>query len=297
MLVIIGSVAFNQYLDDGARPPKDIDIIADYATALKFLQSQDCGYIAPIHEGKKLVGRNGKFIFEIEIAWEGTTAASFLELVKPSLSPLARFGGGVFYPSLDWLYTIKMSHRYLKNNPHFQKTRGDILAMRLMGAEIVDQGWYQMRMAETYHYEHPDLTRTKEEFFVDQYKYDHDTIHEAVAIYDRPAYTMYQRDGARGVSCSKALFLQQSFDVRIAGVVEEASVLALERSLVPHPGKLTEQQAFDLALEKVCTSITSGWFREFAWENYGAARRLFQSRTSLLTLLQIGISKGIVKEA
>jgi hypothetical protein len=287
MLVYIGSFAFNQYLlSEDARPHKDIDIIADYDSALRYLKENKCDYIVPIHDGKKLLGRNGKDIFEIEIAWEGTTAASFLEKMN-----------GNAFPSLDWLYTIKMSHRYLKNNPHFQKTRGDILVMRTMGAEIADQDWYEARMAETYHYEHPDLTRTKEEFFVDQYKYDHDTIHEAVAIYDRPAYTMYQREGAKGVLCSKALFLQQPYEVQIAGVLEEASVLALERSLIPHPGKLTEQQAFDLALEKVCTSITSGWFREFAWENYGAARRLFQSRTSLLTLLQIGISKGIVKEA
>jgi hypothetical protein len=29
--------------------------------------------------------------------------------------------------------------------------------------------------------------------------------------------------------------------------------------------------SFLKALEKVCTSITSGWWREFAWENYEAA--------------------------
>ena len=48
-------------------------------------------------------------------------------------------------------------------------------------------------------------------------------------------------------------------------------VLTIERSLVPYPGKKTPEQAYLMALEKVCTSITSGWFREFVWENYEIA--------------------------
>jgi hypothetical protein len=50
-------------------------------------------------------------------------------------------------------------------------------------------------------------------------------------------------------------------------VVEEAAVLAIERSLVPHPGIKTPEEAWRFALAKVCSSITSGWFREFAYEN------------------------------
>ena len=44
-------------------------------------------------------------------------------------------------------------------------------------------------------------------------------------------------------------------------------MLACERSLIPHPGKMTPKQAWTFALSKVCSSITSGWFREFAYEN------------------------------
>jgi len=297
MLVFVGSVALNTYLGADARPPKDIDAIADYESALKFLQAKECGSIVPTDNGRKLVGRNGKEIIEIEIAWENTTAASFLELVAKDAKTLDYVNRDECIPSLDWLYTLKMSHRYLRNSPHFLKTRGDILAMRLMGAKIADDNWYKDRMRETYWYELPNLDRDKSEFFVDAYQYDHDSIHEAVAIYDRPAYTYYQHEGLKGVQCSKRMFFDEvSEDIRLAGVVEEATVLSLERSLIPHPGVKTEQQAFDFALMKVCTSITSGWFREYAWENYGAARRLFQQRNKgPLALLEEGLKNGVVK--
>jgi hypothetical protein len=53
-------------------------------------------------------------------------------------------------------------------------------------------------------------------------------------------------------------------------VLEESYVLSLERAIVPF--ELTDydkrKKAFDTALIKVCTSITSGWFRKFAWDNY-----------------------------
>jgi len=34
---------------------------------------------------------------------------------------------------------------------------------------------------------------------------------------------------------------------------------------------------FEMALMKVCTSITSGWFREYAWENYQKVLDLYDS--------------------
>ena len=34
-----------------------------------------------------------------------------------------------------------------------------------------------------------------------------------------------------------------------------------------------------MALEKVCTSITSGKFREFSWENYLKVRNMYDSMT------------------
>ena len=107
-----------------------------------------------------------------------------------------------------------------------------------------------------------------------KYTYDHDAIHRAVAYLEQPAYTYYKDDQAE-VFCSKDKFFALRPEKRLYGVAEEAYVLALERSLIPHPGVLTPRKAFEMALMKVCTSITSGWFREFAWENYYDVVRIY----------------------
>ena len=44
--------------------------------------------------------------------------------------------------------------------------------------------------------------------------------------------------------------------------------------MVPFPGVLTPDQAYEKALIKISTSITSGWFREFCWENFDSARNI-----------------------
>lgn len=289
MLVFIGSVALNKYRQEADRKPiNDIDAIADYDAAARYLNEEGCTTIHPINGGKTLFGQKPSgSIYEIEIAWPGTSAAALLERVNDNMGCLP----------LDLLYTLKMSHRYLRNSPHFMKTMRDIHEMRSMGAKIPDDwhDWYLTRQKETYWYQLPNLNRSKDEFFVDQYQYDHDSIHEAVAIYDKPAYKYYDVEGAEVLS-SKDKFYSVSDDIRLAGVVEEASVLALERSLIPH-GTWSEDKAFEYALMKVCTSITSGWFREFAWENYEAALKMYKARPwSLLQMFNHGLAKGWVKE-
>jgi hypothetical protein len=69
-------------------------------------------------------------------------------------------------------------------------------------------------------------------------------------------------------------------------------VLAIERSLVPHPGKKTPEQAYLMALEKVCTSITSGWFREFAWENYEIASEYTKFADYMFAEFQEALARG-----
>ena len=131
------------------------------------------------------------------------------------------------------------------------------------------QEFFKLRQKETYNYAHPKLNQSKDGFFADdsiQYVYDHDTIHESVARGERPAYTYYIKDGEE-VQCDKNKFFALDEQVRMNGVIEEAAVLAIERSLVPHPNVWTPQFAWKFALSKVCSSITSGWFRAYAYEN------------------------------
>jgi hypothetical protein len=174
-------------------------------------------------------------------------------------------------PNLDLLFTLKATHRYLRNSPHFWKTATDYHRMKLAGAKIRPEymEFFKLRERATLSYKHPNLNQGKAGFFADGdllYKFDHDSIHESVAIGERPAYTYYMKDGAQ-VQCDKEKFFALPLEVRMNGVIEEAAVLAIERSLVPHPGTWKEDYAWQFALSKVCSSITSGWFREFAYLN------------------------------
>lgn len=172
---------------------------------------------------------------------------------------------------LNVLYCIKMSHRYLRNSPHFLKTRSHIRDMEKMGAslDVELKKILDIREKETYNYDHPVLNQSKETFFQDEvgYIYDHDTIHEAIAIMDAPAYKSYMKDGAE-VMVDKAKFFECSDIRQLLGVYEETCVLALERCLIPFNFEPTPKHAFITALIKVCSSITSGWFREFAYKRF-----------------------------
>ncbi len=186
---------------------------------------------------------------------------------------------------------LKKSHRYLKNSPHFYKTMADIRHLRLaMGPDWEERFGFNfnsdfmaLREKETYWYKHPNLNQKKDTFFSGdgvEYIYDHDDIHKAVAHLAKPAYEYYKIPGEE-VKCSKELFHNQLPEVRIFGVMEEAYTLALERSQIPiKHGKFenstwTPHQSFKFALMKVCTSITSGWFREFAWENHDTVLAMY----------------------
>lgn len=193
----------------------------------------------------------------------------------------------------EWQYMMKMSHRYKKNSVHFLKTMQDIQLMRsdfgFSKNELVNPEWFKKREIATYTNKLPNLNVKKDSFFNETvpYIYDHDSIHEAVKIYDRPAYTYYQKDGSE-VFCDKNKFFDLPFYLRLAGVIEESYVLALERAVIP---KGTERKrAFDIALEKVCTSITSGWFREFAWEHYDRAQAYYDS--NFVEKFQVALEAG-----
>jgi hypothetical protein len=149
-------------------------------------------------------------------------------------------------------------------------------------------------MNDTYTYSRPNLNQGKSTFFNSEeinYLYDHDSLHLTVAQGLSPAYKFFMVDNHEVLS-SKAKFEQCSATVKLNAVLEEAYVLALERSQIPHPGVLTPRESFLMALEKVCTSITSGWFREFAWENYDTVLSLYSE--NYVDKFRAGLAKGLV---
>lgn len=210
------------------------------------------------------------------------------------------FGSQVdtFVATDKMVHMMKYSHRFKKNSVHFEKTRNDLLWFEKEHGNIHSilndelKAILALREKLTYTNGLPKLNQDKKSFFTDTvpYQYDHDTIHEAVKHLDKPAYTYYIREGEQ-VMCSKEKFDALPEIVKLYGVLEESYVLALERSIIPFSAD--PFWAFKLSLQKVCTSITSGWFREFAYQNYDKVIELYHE--SFVTKFQSALDEGDIK--
>ena len=303
-MLLIGSHALLHHNVKLDRDPADFDIIATYEEYKDFI-NQRREYLACYYplSGKKMFAQyNDGQITEFEIAWPGSTAETLLELTLGLEVPSGGYLGFYGLPNmkiatLDEIYTLKMSHRYLRNSPHFMKTRRDIMKLSELGAVIPSHllDWYAQREAETYDYKHPKLNQGKKEFFTDsvKYIYDHDSIHEAIKVGARPAYQAFKPDTCE-VMCSREMFEELPLEQRLLAVYEESMVLALERSLIPYAFSVRPRDAFEMALMKVCTSITSGWFREFAYEHYDEVLNLFLKDKDVIFRFMEGLRTGII---
>jgi hypothetical protein len=295
-MILIGSNAALQH-DKSWSSPSDIDVIATFEELTRFLEELDLKAI-PISKDKYLTNWLGKHT-EIEIAWPGSSGADLIDILdRPDQDTKEIVFNGVdmTLPSMDWLFTLKASHRYLKNSPHFLKTMSDYFYMKNdLRCKISDKEWFKKREKETYTKPRPKLNQSKKDFFKGDgivYKYDHDTIHESVMHLEKPAYMYYKIDDEE-VLCSKDKWDSVSDEIKKYGVLEESYVLALERSQIPFENEISPRQSFFIALKKVCTSITSGWFREYAYENYPEIAAMYNS--NYVTKFKNGVENGTVK--
>lgn len=271
-MLIIGSYALQQYNKNIV--PKDLDFMCDSIELddqLKIFSRLSCYELVTrtddyCHVTVDFSGNGTPMNYEFYIGHSNNSTQQLMEYCK------AWGNSNDVVAELNVLYAIKLSHRYLRNSPHFIKTRAHIRDMEKMGAVITDPVLKEilaLREKETYNYSHPILDQSKNTFFQDEvgYIYDHDTIHEAIAVKGIPAYKNYMKDGEE-VMVDKAKFFALDEETKLLGVYEETCVLALERCLIPFGFDHRPKDAFIAALIKVCTSITSGWFREYAYDNF-----------------------------
>lgn len=171
------------------------------------------------------------------------------------------------------LAIIKRSHlwRDLSFQKHITHYHKHLAKHRLM-FNAFDEYMLRNRIALTmtaYPQGHPSLKKTVKDFFDDyvEKKYNHDYLHELVAYHDKPLYTQLQRNPS-SAWCDKDLWDKLSNDDKMKCVAEEAQVIAIERFLVPSNWNYAPRHAYLKALDKVCTTLCSGWFRDFAIDNY-----------------------------
>lgn len=299
MNILIGSQALNYH--QNIRNPKDMDILGSYQDIIDYINQckinnnyGKLNSIFPHANGKKIIAKFENKIIEAEIVFKNTNTYDLYEKIKNDNNTIIK--DGFMIPSLNVLYMFKMSHRYLKNSPHFKKTMDDILLLRKMGAYIEDTylDLYKKREKDTYNYGHPKLNQDKNNFFNDNvnYVYDHDTIHLSVKQFEQPAY-MYFKPKEEEVWCSKDLWDKCEEKLKLAAVFEETQVLALERSQVLFDN-IEPKRSFEIALSKVCTSITSGWFREYAWENYYNVLEMYNP--NYVNKFWADVENGLVKK-
>lgn len=285
-VLLIGSNALREWGIQIERPNLDFDLIAPMDSIKEIIAANPTRFAKIQHSEDAnhlflFPAQKDDRIFDIEIAWPETVSQELIDLVRLNgLCKVADNDWLAVHPSV--VLALKLSHKYKKNSRHFTKTMRDIQQLQALGFKVpkVLSDWLKRRKKWTYNYKHPKLEgNTKKDFFNDdgiKYVYDHDSIHVAVKHLPQPAYRYFQPDGEE-VHTSKEDFFAQPTQVQLLAVLEESYVLSLERAIVPFNLKTVEQRkkAFDTALEKVCTSITSGWFRKFAWDNFDLVNSMY----------------------
>lgn len=155
---------------------------------------------------------------------------------------------------------------------HWDKTAFDILFLKSKGYRA-DRELY-FKLVEDWKKVHGKKWASLEKkdsnnFFEDavKRKYVHDTIHEAVSVYDRPLYERTLKEDGK-VGCSEKKFDNLDFNDRILMVKEEVWVTALERYLIPNDFKYSPKRAYYQSLKKLTTTMSSGFFKFFIIDNF-----------------------------
>lgn len=232
--LIVGSTAIKHWYPDFKREPKDLDLI-DPETA--------------------------KSSKDVERLW------------IPEFQDLLDINNDEKYCDPDILLTLKLSH--LGWDILWEKHVADVEFLFSKGC-VPDQnlynylvkGWIKKHGKKWASLKGKDSNT----FFEDavRRKYNHDSIHDAVAVYDKPLYESLLYEG---VSCSEKGFNLLSDQDKILLVKEEVWVTALERYIIPADFNCSFTSAYQKSLKKLATTMSSGWFKWFILSNIHILRR------------------------
>ena len=309
-VILIGSRALGLILGQkNVRDFKDTDLICDFDTIDHLKSRCLLRDVRDHNDGTKYLFKTDMGPIEALCPEFGSSGALALQHLGNSDSN-SRFAIDFSFGTVEvdvvsptFQFLTKRSHLILPVN--WEKHREDLEDLRPLFDEDMIPSWmkeyYRLRRKESLDRarKSPSLMVTKDGFFTDNvgYVYDHDSLHEALKVGARPAYT-YLQEGHE-VFCKKSLWDSVSEETRLNAVIEEASVIALERSFIPHLFGRTRlvdpQKAYKIALQKICTTLTSGWFRDYAIDKYYRALECYPN-LSLLEKFQVGLKNGTIKK-
>lgn len=241
--VLVGSRAINFWLPEfSIKPNTDWDIISDEPISG-----------AEHHNANFLNNRDfaEKFSSDEQVDFEG------MKISVMSLTGLALMKRSHLWRTLGFQKHITHFHKWLSP---FVSYEGDFGILYQNREELTRKEFGRGS---------PSLMKSKQEFFDDAVNktYDHDWLHELVAFSDRPMYERMLREFGL-VWCEKSKWDRFTQTEKLQCVLEETYVIALERFLLTENQKIPHKLAFFKSLEKVCTTLCSGWFRDFAIDFY-----------------------------
>jgi hypothetical protein len=243
MKILVGSTALKHHMPD-IREPKDLDYLL----------------VNPTPE-------------ELELLNEGQGVDVF---THPDLSKW-NWSGEV--PSLDELYTLKVSHSFWElKNGSWDKHMFDVVKMSEAGAKFIPElhAILYPIWVEKHGVKKANLELAPDEFFNPhvQRKYDHDSVHASVAYRESgiPLFNEILRDGHQ-VAVDRAKFEAMPLETKFQLVREEVYATALERRLIPSNYTLNPRVGYAYALRRTITSYTKGWFPLFIVLNFGELRK------------------------
>lgn len=305
--LLIGSAAFNRRLYLG-RHAQDVDLIVRPHRADWFRSWLED--VRPQIYPNRFSGIKKKFYgftapqdhvnFEVEIAVPGSSAEWFMdrhETIPAEYLLHDKWSSTEVTIAVPGaLMAIKRSH--LTWPRHWKKHIADYHKLKEAGHTMI--GWEdgcRMRHAERLKLDaprrQPSLAVENSAFFhaseaALQRTYEHDDLHQVVAYYDRPLYERSKPDKSRAL-LDRAMFEALPLLDRLRTVREETMAIALERRIIPFvqsvevliAAGLAQEvrvpqsrvlEAYGYALQRICTTLTRGWFRDFAIEHWPEVR-------------------------
>ena len=279
-MLVVGSKALNYHFPDLKREVKDIDIIGtkdDIKYLINTLSPEKIRETESITTLFNVQTPNEFFNTKNVEILNADNSEALSEYIKFDTQD-GKLGSGLRFASPEVLLSLKKSHinfpiKFEKHIKDYNFLLSKLKEDKLSKITKTNFKETEKRVGEL---RTPSLKKSTMNFFGQsdgyvKYFYIHDDIHRVMAHYDRPVYEDMQVDSS-SAWCEKDMWNKFSFEKKAKCVLEEAYVIALERRIIPMLNGCGEvvssKKAFEWALMRICTTLCSGWFRQFATDNY-----------------------------